>query len=332
MIISTALPSQTIPASEKIFHRLASDLKLNKFKKIGNFFISTKEKNISKISAYILAIVNRIAHFIFTGIWINKTQVGKLINEYRFSIIFSDIEESKIRKAFETLSGPGTYESLFRDAMKETWMDKLSNGLSFIANFIQHPLTVGAILPSSKHLAARISKHIKTAQTSKIGCNFLEIGPGTGEFTYDIVKKLRPQDTLDLVEYDKRFCKILRQRFGHLKNVHIRHISITDWKPDGYKYDGVVSGLPLNAFSSEMVNKIYEKFLEVTKEGAHLSYFEYPFLANIKKAFLSKKEKSDLNGVLNIKDEFYKKFKGTSEIEWLNIPPAIAKHCKISKE
>lgn len=309
--------------------QLMDDLRLSSFEEIGDFFPSSNDKGLSKIPGWIVNTVNRIAHLIFTGVWINKSMVGKLINEYRVTKVFSGAEEDEIKKVFDEICGEKSYESLFKSAMKGTWMDKLHNNFSFFTNFIKNPLTVGAVLPSSRALASKVSKHVTSTENTSEGRNILEIGPGTGEFTYEIVKNLNPKDRLDLVEYDEQFCKVLQQRFGHLKNVNIKQISIIDLKIDDYKYDAIISGLPLNAFSSEFVDEVCEKFEELSNEGAHLSYFEYPLLANIKKLFMSKNKKRDLETVLQTKNDFYQKYKESSEIVWLNVPPARAKHCII---
>jgi phospholipid N-methyltransferase len=310
---------------------LAYDFKLGKLDHFQKFFIPKNVTGFSKIAALVSMLVNRIAHLIFKGQWINEAELGKKINEYRFTYNFSQMEEGILRDNFNQLIGEGEYENFFDSAMEETWYDTIRNGLSFLGNFIQAPLTVGAVLPSSHFLAQRVSKFITPSQEGT-GKHFLEAGPGTGEFTLQIVKQLGPNDQLDLVEYDEKFCNILRQRFGHLKNVHVQHASILDWKPVDYKYDAVVSGLPLNNFPSTMVGKIYDKFLEVIKEEGHLSYFEYPFFPDLRNFFVPKEDRKDLEQSYKIKQDFYQQYTVGSEIECLNVPPARVKHCQVKKQ
>lgn len=321
-----------IRMNKQVFDRITSDLELSEFDNIGNYISSTEKGVLLNVYREFVTTINQVAHFIFTGIWINQTLVGKLINEYRFDVEISEEEEKKLKEAFDRVTGQGTYDDLFEHAMKGTWADTVHKNFSFLANFFRDPLTVGAVLPSSENLAKKVVKHISPSQNGEERRYFLEVGPGTGEFTYEIVKKMGSSDKLDLVEFDEQFCKILRQRFGHLKNVKIHHISITDWNPDGYKYDAIVSGLPLNSFSNDMVNEIYNKFRDVAKEDANLSYFEYPLLPRIKRIFLDPVEKNDLDNVLETKNSFYQKHKNGSSTVWLNAPPAKAKHCKISKQ
>ncbi len=323
------MPSSA-PISNAFCQKLTQDFNLQQFEDFQKFFVPSHVRHFSKFTAEIAALVHKIAHLIFQGIWISSSEVGKKINEYRFTSNLQEHDELELSAEFSKILGSGKYEDFFEEAMKESWHDKIINGLSFLDNFIRHPLETGAILPSSKFLAERVSKHVVPSADGGVPRHYLEVGAGTGEFTYRIIQNLGKADHLDVVEYDQKFCDILRRRFGHLKNVSIHCASITDWKTDGYRYDTIVSGLPLNAFTAGMVALVYLKFKELIKEEGHLSYFEYPFISKLKKAFLPKQELQELEEVFKIKEEFRKKFQVSSEIEWVNMPPARAIHCKVA--
>jgi len=215
--------------------------------------------------------------------------------------------------------------------MKETTLQSIKNRLGFLQRFIQSPLTVGSVFPSSLWLANCIIDSIPIFFENGPPRHFLEIGPGTGKFTREIVKKLRPQDHLDLIELDEKFCEILGQQFGHLPNVHIHNTSITDWESQHDQYDAIISGLPLNAFPSTQVYAIYHVFQRLIKDHGTLSYFEYLALPKIKKLFLSPEKKEDFSQVLHIKETFYKKHQGNAQTVYLNFPPARVCCLSISK-
>ncbi|MEJ2094502.1 MAG: rRNA adenine N-6-methyltransferase family protein, partial [Gammaproteobacteria bacterium] len=63
--------------------------------------------------------------------------------------------------------------------------------LKFLIEFIRKPTQVGAISPSSKWLARKMVKNnnIKEADT------IVELGPGTGVFTSEIICKAHPLST-----------------------------------------------------------------------------------------------------------------------------------------
>lgn len=215
--------------------------------------------------------------------------------------------------------------------MEQSALRSIKNKLAFLRRCIRAPRTIGSIFPSSPWLAKGITKSISSPSENDPPRYYLEVGPGTGEFTKKIINHLRPKDRLDLVELDEEFCKILRQQFGHLKNVHIYHISITDWKPENYLYHVIISGLPLNAFSSDHVHEILETFHRLIEDGGKLSYFEYPAIPKVAKLFLPKEKKKDFMKVQAIKKTFFTTHKGVSKIIFRNIPPARVCHCSIIK-
>lgn len=215
--------------------------------------------------------------------------------------------------------------------MKESPLKSIKNELAFLRRFIQAPRKVGSAFPSSPWLAKGVTKPIPYPSENDPPRYYLEVGPGTGKLTKKIIDQLRPEDRLDLIELDEEFCRILHQQFSHLKNVHIYHISITDWKPKNYLYHVIISGLPLNAFPSDQVHEIFETFQRLIENRGILSYFEYLAIAKIVKLFLPERKKKDFMEVQSIKKKFFTAHKGTSKIIFRNIPPARVCRCSIIK-
>src|SRR5437773_2720220 len=62
--------------------------------------------------------------------------------------------------------------------------------------------TVGAVLPSGRFLARAIASQLRGRDRPM---RVLEVGPGTGALTWEIVRYIRPQDRLDIVELNSQF-------------------------------------------------------------------------------------------------------------------------------
>ncbi|MGA8164167.1 MAG: methyltransferase domain-containing protein [Waddliaceae bacterium] len=215
--------------------------------------------------------------------------------------------------------------------MKQSRFKSIKNGLAFLRRFIQAPRKVGSAFPSSPWLAKGVTTSIPYPFEDIPPRYYLEVGPGTGKVTKKIIDHLRPEDRLDLIELDEEFCNILLQQFGHVKNVHVYHTSITDWKPDNYLYHVIISGLPLNAFSSSQVQEILKTFQRLIEDGGILSYFEYPAIAKIIPLFLPEEKKKDFMKVQSIKESFFLAHNGTSRMILRNLPPARICRCSIIK-
>jgi len=84
--------------------------------------------------------------------------------------------------------------------------------LSFFLSWMSAPRRVGAIAPSGAALADLITREI-TASSGPI----LELGPGTGAFTYKLLKRGVRQQDLTLIEYGSDFMKLLQLRFPNAR-------------------------------------------------------------------------------------------------------------------
>ncbi len=159
--------------------------------------------------------------------------------------------------------------------------------LTFLKKAYEKRKSVGAIVPSSDALAKAMIQHI---DGDKRGKKIIEVGAGSGKFTKFIIdNKLKSEDTFIVIELDEDFYKILVNKFGHLKNVHIYCLDVLEWPkhkdydPTGYDY--LVSGLPLNSFEPELVKAILILFSSLVKQDTVVSYFEYMFFPTVKRTF-----------------------------------------------
>jgi len=78
----------------------------------------------------------------------------------------------------------------------------------------------------------------------------LEIGPGDGRLTDNILKK-NPKN-LDLVEIDKDLFINLKNKYSNNKNVNIENENILNYKINKH-YDLIISNLPYNVSSQVLV-------------------------------------------------------------------------------
>ncbi|MCP2125747.1 phosphatidylethanolamine/phosphatidyl-N-methylethanolamine N-methyltransferase [Bradyrhizobium ottawaense] len=98
----------------------------------------------------------------------------------------------------------------------------------------------------------------------------LELGPGTGAFTYKLLKRgVRPQD-LTLIEYGSDFMKLLQMRFPGARVLWMDAGRLaTERLYDGAPVGAVVSGLPLlNMSTRKVVSIIGGAFSYVRPGGA----------------------------------------------------------------
>ncbi len=79
----------------------------------------------------------------------------------------------------------------------------------FLREYIKTPDTIGAVAPSSRHLAAAMTARI---DFDKAKC-IVEYGAGTGIFTREVCAKKRPGTVYIVIEQNDRFYSMLQKQF-----------------------------------------------------------------------------------------------------------------------
>lgn len=180
--------------------------------------------------------------------------------------------------------------------------------IDFIKALMKNPVSVGALMPSSKFLAEKMAE-LSDLKNAKC---IVEFGAGTGIITKSILSEMPRDATLFCFEIDKDLIKILNK---HIKDPRLKVIN--DSAENFYKYisesvfeyaDRIISGLPLAILPKDVKNKILKSSEEYLKDNGIFIQFQYSLtnLSDFKKLF------PDI--VINF--------------ELLNIPPAFIYVCR----
>jgi phospholipid N-methyltransferase len=198
----------------------------------------------------------------------------------------------------------------------------------FFRQFRQQYDTTGSILPSSRALARALTRPMRRRPASRC---ILEVGPGTGAVTTEIVRSLRPDDRLDIVEINPHFVELLRFRFDEEPMLRQRwhqtrliHAPIQEVSGQGL-YDFMVSGIPLNNFRVPLVEEIFASYQRLLRPEGTLSYFEYLAVRDMKQALMPA-ERDRLAALTVVLTDKVRRFQIGAEVVWFNVPPAVARH------
>ena len=198
--------------------------------------------------------------------------------------------------------------------------------ITFLKVALINSKKIGAFSPCSRTVAQEVSSCIAHNYGP---LSVLEVGAGTGALTGALIKKLNPDDLLDLIEIIPEYCSVLQKQFGQQKNVSIQQCSILDWQPT-HSYDFIICSLPFNIFSPKKVKKILTHLQKLIKPGGTFSYVELMWLTHIKKYFLPIKRRARLENTLTIMARFKKDYGiKTVSIYW-NITPIYVHHLRLT--
>ena len=153
----------------------------------------------------------------------------------------------------------------------------------FIKNFLKNWKEVGSITPSSRFLTRKMLEPIDFAKANII----VELGPGTGVFTKQILSKMKPTARLIVLETNHEFSENLKkindERFTVIK------ISAGDLSSvlGGVKADVVVSGIPFSAIKKEVREKMLKQIkINIKKRGKFIQFqYSLDLLRTLNKIF-----------------------------------------------
>ncbi|MCX6753106.1 MAG: SAM-dependent methyltransferase [Candidatus Nomurabacteria bacterium] len=190
---------------------------------------------------------------------------------------------------------------------------KIINFVSFIKQTIKNPQINGAVAPSSKKLALLIVKEANL-NTSK---TIVEIGPGNGIFTGEILKRIKKKNKFFVIEINDFFVNELKNKYPDLLIFHDTAENIDKCLKtiDQKKCDRVISGLPWTAFDEKMQKDIITKIYNSLEIGGMFLTFSYFPLNNL----------PDGKNFKNILESFFKEVKKTKVVS--NFPPAFVYIC-----
>lgn len=202
----------------------------------------------------------------------------------------------------------------------------------FLRESRRHFRNTGSLLPSSRFLAKALVTELRKPRGP---CRILEVGPGTGSVTAEILRYLRPDDLLDAIEINGHFIELLKRRFTQEWNfwrcrdqIRLIHGDIEQVSGEGI-YDIIISGLPLNNFPVAQVREIFRVYHRLLKPGGTLSYFEYVLIRQLKTPFVNRRERRRLAGVGRVMRNYIRAYQVRRQRVFMNMPPAIVRHLRL---
>ncbi len=178
---------------------------------------------------------------------------------------------------------------------------RLDDEVRFIRSWLEKPLAIGAVAPSSRMLARRMARYVDPKTDGPV----IELGPGTGPVTAALVARGIAPERLVLVEFNPHFCELLRDRYPAATVVQGDAFQLGWLVRDLMRHPAaaVVSGLPLVIKPMRMRMRLLRDALELLRPNAPFVQFTYAMAPPIPRT---------VGGVTT----------EASERIWMNLPPA----------
>lgn len=143
----------------------------------------------------------------------------------------------------------------------------------FARNFFKHPKMLGSIIPSSRFLIGQLLRQVEWSRAKVL----VEYGPGVGTFTTHILRRMRPDAHLVVIETNPDFVKFLREsvKDPRLTVIHGSAADVgTELTRLGLdKADYMISGIPFSTMPAELRESIVRATRDALRpDGAFLVY------------------------------------------------------------
>ena len=180
----------------------------------------------------------------------------------------------------------------------------------FLREYLSTPDTIGAIAPSSRHLAAAMPASI---DFDKARC-IVEYGAGTGVFTQAVAARKRRDTTYIVIEQNERFYEILQKQFHGIPGMALIHGDAGNvcgfLREQGFRHaDYIISGLPFTSLPRQVSHRILSQTQKAIGTEGVFTTFQYTLL---RKAFLE--NYFNIQRIVRV---------------WQNLPPAYVLDMKL---
>lgn len=147
----------------------------------------------------------------------------------------------------------------------------LADNARFIRSWLQNPRLIGAVSPSGPALAKAMASYVDLHRDGPI----VELGPGTGPVTHALLARGVAPGRLLLVEYEKKFCHLLADRYPGVKIVQGDAYGLKatlNGRVDG-QVATVVSSLPLLVRPErDRVELLHQAFELMGEDGLFIQF------------------------------------------------------------
>lgn len=185
----------------------------------------------------------------------------------------------------------------------------------FLGAWVRNPARVGAVWPSSSRLSTKLAR-VAPGHGAPV---VVELGPGTGAVTAEVVRRLAPDGRHLAVELDPAMARYLQGRHPGVEVVNGDAAKLTELlaERDVTRVDAVISGLPWSLFDRTTQRAILHQVVEVTGGTGAFATFAYSHTLPMASA---RRFRATLQETF---DEVV-----MTRTVWRNVPPAFCYLCR----
>ncbi len=145
----------------------------------------------------------------------------------------------------------------------------------FARNFFRNPRMLGSVIPSSRYLVSSLLRQIDFERARVI----VELGPGVGTITREILDRMRPDAVLLTFEINDDFVRHLKENLNdpRLRVLHRSGAEVNDALNEMRlgKADYVLAGIPFSIMSEEDRAAVLRNTKEALTPGGVMLVYQF---------------------------------------------------------
>lgn len=197
-------------------------------------------------------------------------------------------------------------------------MNRSREYLMFVGRAVQNPSKVGAVLPTSEHVARAVADVVPSGGPSTV----LELGPGTGALSEPIRQRVAPGSRHLAVEIDPELVRFLNRTKPWLEVIQgdasdLRKLLA---EADVDQVDAVISSIPWTLLPGDKQRELLREAASVMSQDAVFTTVTY--LTTLWRA----QTKEFIDALDDTFDEVFPR-----SAVWRNVPPARVYACRRPK-
>lgn len=148
---------------------------------------------------------------------------------------------------------------------------------NFLKQVFLAPRSIGALVPSSRFLAAQVVESAQACADAET--TLIELGPGTGAISRPLIRSRRGQQRVILIEKNPHFLEGLRTLGGDFELVHacVTDIVAQVGALGVQKNIVIVSSIPWLSLPAEVRIRGQDALLELLKRWERVSLIQYTY-------------------------------------------------------
>ena len=151
----------------------------------------------------------------------------------------------------------------------------------FARNFLKHPMMLGSVVPSSRFLINEVLGRIDWSRARVI----VEYGPGVGNFTAEILRRMPADARLIAIEMNRDFVEYLERELADPR-LRVVSGSAADVQrllsEDGHeRADYIISGIPFSTMPAEVRESVLRASRDALAPGG--AFLVYQFSTRVRR-------------------------------------------------